>query len=160
MNEYLENFPIVDVMSRDIIALSENITVAEAIEAAQIYRFHGYPVIDNLGILRGTITLDDMYKAQLKGETNQLVGKNISCPPELFITPFESVKTAIDRMFTNGIGRLPVVRSNSEKVVVGIVTERDVINVMESQNLRLTKERMKKQEEISSEMSKIEDLVL
>ena len=160
LEEYLENFPIVDIMAKDVIALSEDITIAEGIEAAQIYRFHGFPIIDKNGVLKGTVTLDDMYKAQLRGETNNLITKDMSCSPELFITPFESVKTAMDIMFTNGIGRLPVVKNVKDREVVGIITERDVVNVVESQNIGLLQERMKRQMSLPENQLDIDDLIL
>jgi len=144
LEEYLENFPILDIMPKNIVVLSEDMKVSEAIQMTQIYRFHGYPIIDEGGFLKGLITIDDLYKAQIQEKTEEKILKHAHCPENLFCTPFESVKTALDRMFINGIGRLPVVRSEKEKVVVGIITESDIINVIESQNLQLLRERMKR----------------
>ncbi|MBY8999729.1 MAG: chloride channel protein [Candidatus Heimdallarchaeota archaeon] len=143
LEEYLENFPVIDIMTKDVVAFSEDISVSEIINVAQIYHFHAYPLINEKGILKGLITLDDIYNAQIKGDLHEPVSKYAICSPEIYCTPFESVKVVLDRMYSNRLGRLAVLKSDKDKTVVGIITESDVINIIESQSLRVLQDKRK-----------------
>jgi CBS domain-containing protein len=49
----------------------------------------------------------------------------------IFVHPDHSVKYAMDLMHQSGIGRLPVVREDGSKELVGIITRTDAIQVYE-----------------------------
>lgn len=141
IDELLRNIPVVDTMSKDVIAISENTTIQEASEIAQVYRYAGYPIVNVKYEYVGLITIDDIRKATVLGKDNDLVTKHAFCGKEIYCTPFTSLKEALDLMYAKRIGRLAVVKSPTDRELIGVITRNDIINVIESQNLLISQQR-------------------
>ena len=142
IDELLIHMPVVDTMTKDVIAISDKTTIKEASEIAQVYRYTGYPIINEKHQYEGIITIDDMRKAHILGKDYESVTKHAFCSKDIYCTPFNTLKEALDLMYAKRISRLAVVKPEN-KELVGIITRNDIINVIESQNLLVAQQRAK-----------------
>jgi len=94
-------------------------------------------VLDEKGKLVGVVTranfLEDWVPASLRGDGAALIEKHpiitydlVSRDP-ITVFPWESCRTAAERMAEHGVGRLPVVSPTNPNLVVGMVTRSDLL---------------------------------
>ncbi|MDD3566689.1 MAG: CBS domain-containing protein, partial [Methanothrix sp.] len=89
----------------------------------------GFPVVED-GRLVGIITFDDLRKVPIAEQDKTLVG-DIASREVIAVRPDQSTKYAMDLMYQNKIGRLPVVSGDDPQKLLGIVTRTDVIRAYE-----------------------------
>ena len=79
------------------------------------------------GRLAGMITRTDINRALAEGGSEQTVGSVMST--DLIVCyPNESLKTALHKMASKNIGRVPVVERDNKEHLVGILTRKSIIN--------------------------------
>jgi len=127
----LNRVPVKEAMHRDVVAVNSMSSVSEVRDLIARYNFTGFPVVDD-GELSGMITFDDLRRVPLDAQDETLV-EVVATKNVIFVHPDHSVKYAMDLMYQNGIGRLPVVRENGSKELVGIITRSDAIKVYEKE---------------------------
>ena len=98
--------------------------------AAEIFarlRHHGMPVVTSAGVLAGILTLQDLERERTKGaQAASTVGDVCTC--DLVVAyPGESIGTALRRMGTRDIGRLPVVAADSPQQLLGVLRRADMV---------------------------------
>ncbi|MCD6235649.1 MAG: CBS domain-containing protein, partial [Thaumarchaeota archaeon] len=93
------------------------------------YHHRGYPVVEN-GRLVGIVTLDDLEKVPVEDRKSAKV-KDIASEKLVVTYPDESVHEALDKMFANKVGRLPVVDRENPSKIVGIVSKHDILKAFE-----------------------------
>ncbi len=121
----LEHVKVEEVMSRRVVTVSANMTLAELEELMEETCHHGFPVVEN-GRLVGMVAFRDLAKVppELRG---RLRVKDIIKRRPVVAYPDESVEAALERMYEEGVGRLPVVDRRDEGRVVGIITKSDIL---------------------------------
>ena len=125
----LSQMPISEVMEHKVITVSPKTSVFDVREKIVRYNHTGFPVM-NEGRLEGMITFDDIRNVPLdvqkKTPAGDMATKNV-----ITVHPDQSTKYAMDLMYQNGIGRLPVVSRDDPGKVVGIITRTDAIRAYE-----------------------------
>jgi CBS domain-containing protein len=60
-----QDLPLRDVMTREPVSFSENLSVSQAMEQLQtnVPRGRRFPVVDDRGIITGIVTIDDMIRS-------------------------------------------------------------------------------------------------
>ena len=96
-----------------------------------------YPVVDADGKLLGVVTrrnlLEDWVSEGLSKPAAEGPGKDVIIAYDLIhrdpitILPWESCRTAAERMAEHGVGRLPVVSPEEPTHVIGMVTRSDLL---------------------------------
>ncbi len=86
---------------------------------------NGFPVVED-GRLAGIVTFDDLRKMPIADQDKTLVG-DVAVKEVVAVRPDQSSKYAMDLMYLNKIGRLPVVSGDDPKKLLGIITRTDVI---------------------------------
>jgi len=125
----LGGITIGEAMNRDVVTVPPQMTILQVREYISDYNFTGYPVVEG-GELRGMVTFDDVRKVPPDRQGETLV-KNIGIKKVITVYPDQSVKYAMDMMYNNGIGRLPVVTRADPRKLEGIITRTDVIKAYE-----------------------------
>src|SRR5262249_44442052 len=98
----------------------------------------GYPVVDDMGTLLGVVTrsglLEDWVSASLRDgngtelkEVYPIITYDLIDREPITVYPFESCRTAAERMAQVGVGRLPVVSPDNPLQVIGMVTRSDLL---------------------------------
>jgi CBS domain-containing protein len=101
-------------------------------------RHQGYPVVDSDGSLVGVVTrtslLTDWLEAMAGGRAvdqsalmDFVITYDLLHREPVVVYPWESCRTAAERMAHTEVGRLPVVSPDNPRVLVGIVTRSDLL---------------------------------
>jgi CIC family chloride channel protein len=83
----------------------------------------------------GIVTFDDLRKAPIEEQDRILVG-DVAVREVITVRPDQSAKYAMDLMYQNKIGRLPVVSGEDPQKLLGIITRTDVIRAYETSGQR------------------------
>lgn len=114
-----KEFPYVeDVMSREVVSVTEDISVAEAAQAIIKSKFDHLPVVNSAGVLCGIITTWDISKAVADGtisQVSQIMTRNV-----FSTTPDQPIELAARTLDTHSISALPVVDQDGR--VIGMLS--------------------------------------
>ncbi|AEH24159.1 CBS domain-containing protein [Pyrococcus yayanosii] len=128
-----------EFMTKDVITLSPDDTVAKALAVMRDHSISRIPIVDEEGRLEGLVTLHDLIlrfiKPRFRAQAGELVGEKI--PPfsmklreamirgVITIMPDATIREAVATMIDNDINGLVVV--NEDNKVVGIITGKDLL---------------------------------
>ncbi len=123
LQELVYEVKIEEVMTKEVVAVTPEITMSEFREVLRKHRISGTPVLDH-DTLVGIISLEDLIKALVAGEMDTRVGNKMVNDP-MTVRATESVVLAVNYFNRHGFGRFPVV--DQEGHLVGILTRGDII---------------------------------
>jgi chloride channel protein, CIC family len=131
--DLLEKITVSEVMFRNVITVADTATVKDAGLLIKSSTHRGFPVLDNMGRLKGIITHQDINNAMNAGNSHEPVEKFMTtdlvcCFPE------ETLRSALEKMGERNIGRIPVVEHNNPEHLLGLITRKGIIS---GYNLRL-----------------------
>ncbi len=128
---YPLNSPITPLIKRDLIKIEENDTVLKAFQLMTENFIRRLVVVDAEGYFKGVFTQEDFIKlseAEIfrgEGKVRDIVeGKGMDL---IYATPDEIVKSVLTKMSMYNVGAIPILDEN--KHPVGIITERDILNL-------------------------------
>ncbi|HOP62065.1 MAG TPA: CBS domain-containing protein [Spirochaetota bacterium] len=115
-----------DIMSRELVTISENWTLRDASEFLEETELSGAPVVNAEGEIAGMLTLRDIMKGRKNNQMNSPVKGHMKT--KLITCSIDDTMRAIEnRMFVNSIGHLPVVDNGK---IVGIITRTDLLGFL------------------------------
>jgi CBS domain-containing protein/anti-sigma regulatory factor (Ser/Thr protein kinase) len=123
VQELVYELKIEQIMSRNVITVTPDCSIAELKEILRVKRISGVPVVER-GALVGVISIDNVIRALEKGEMAARVGQKMTVHP-LMVRAEESVVSAVQLFARYGYGRFPVVDGQGR--LVGIITHGDVV---------------------------------
>jgi CBS-domain-containing membrane protein len=143
----LERVTVGDVMTADAVTVPAKATVGDLLKdyfLAHGRRHQAYPVVDGDGTLLGVITranlLEDWVAGEKAGAADLIIAFDLVHRPPITIFPWESCRTAAERMAAAGVGRLPVVDPDQPRHVIGMLTRSDILKpraiMVEEENVR------------------------
>ncbi|WP_017726552.1 acetoin utilization AcuB family protein [Halalkalibacterium ligniniphilum] len=125
---------IEEIMSRNVITLSEGNTIQEAIETLQRHRIRHLPIINHNEDIVGIVTESDIrdaspsiFRAEEHKEDFQKPVTTIMQREVITAHPLDFVAEAAWLMYENHIGCIPI--TENEKLV-GILTETDILHTL------------------------------
>ena len=143
---------IMAIATRDVVSVPPTITIMGAVEKMTGCGFRRLPIVDaGSGKLRGIITSGDIINFLGGGDKFNLVqvkhggnllpaineGVRTIMTQQLTTLPDSaSINDAIDLILNKKVGGMPITDSNG--VLVGIVTERDVMKMLATEKVDLT----------------------
>jgi len=142
--ENLDALIVEQIYSEDVINITAKSTVGQAINRLREHGISRLPVVDTDGSLDGVITTHDIvdfvvrdherqHKGDRSGDRDRMLDlpvENLMSSPVVTATPDESVKTAVERMFDNGISGLVVTAGDTQGTVAGVITKTDVLRAL------------------------------
>ncbi len=129
----LELVSIGDVMSTDVVTVPAATPVRTMLDdyflARGRQRHQGYPVVDDKGALVGVVTRADLLEEWAGGQNapDLIIAFDLIHRPPITALPWESCRTAAERMAQFGVGRLPVVSPDDLTTVIGMVARSDLL---------------------------------
>lgn len=127
----LQRLKVKDAMTRNVITIPPNTTLAEAAEILKRHKIKGLPVVED-NKLKGVVTLTDIMQIPRELWRKTLVESKMS-KNVIVAKPDESLYDAFMKMVGNEIGRLPVVELSNPEKLVGIITRIDIGNLYDSE---------------------------
>ncbi|NOZ58417.1 MAG: CBS domain-containing protein [Euryarchaeota archaeon] len=121
-----------EIMTRDVISVKLDASVAEILEKMVSHNISGVVVVDSGGDVVGVVSALDIFKlADGNPEMSfNYTAEDIMTPYTISVTPDTTVEEAARAMLENGIHRLVVTASPTRKKPLGIVTSTDVLRVL------------------------------
>lgn len=123
IQELIYELKIEQVMTKNVITVTPETTMAELKEILRMKRISGTPVLEE-GKLVGIISIEDLIKALEAGEKDVKIGDKMTRNVQTVFSD-ESVVQAVNKFGQHGFGRLPIV--NRAGKLVGILTQGDVV---------------------------------
>jgi CBS domain-containing protein len=125
--DYLSRVTVESVGVRDVVTLRNDATVEETrarlISGGASLSHQGFPVVDPDGLLVGVLTRRDIFDAPPDGI---LLDDLIHRAP-VVVFEHNTLRDAADQMVLEHVGRLPVVRRDDPRRVVGIISRSDLL---------------------------------
>jgi CBS domain-containing protein/anti-sigma regulatory factor (Ser/Thr protein kinase) len=122
LHELVYELKIAEVMTREVVTVTPQTSMAELREILRNHRISGTPVMEN-GELVGIISIEDLIKALAAGEMEVVVGEKMTRDP-VALCADDRIVLAVDRFTRSGFGRFPVVDERGK--LVGILTQGDI----------------------------------
>ncbi len=128
--DMLAGIAVRDAASLEVVSLRAEQTVGEVrrwLGSHQPGSSHtGFPVLSRQQAIVGVVTRKDIASDEL--DASMLLAEVMNRPP-VVILETASVREAMDRMVTEGVGRLPLVKADHPGHVTGIVTRSDLLGI-------------------------------
>ncbi len=133
----LESVKLENVMSKNPIAVKTYDRVNSIWRLMREYRYAGLPVVDDRGALAGIITQYDLLKKgysrihleAARGHAKSPKVSSVMTRPCTYLYPWSTLLEASEIMVARNIGRIPVVDSDKNRHLIGIVDREDVVKV-------------------------------
>lgn len=126
LQELTYELKVGDAMTREVVTVTPQTTMAQFREILRAHRISGTPVLRD-GELVGVVSLEDLIKALACGELDATVGdKMIRSVNTLYDD--EPLVHAVGQFARLGFGRFPVVNRRGE--LVGIITQGDIVRAL------------------------------
>ena len=129
VNKTLERMKVGDAMTRNVITIAEDSTLAAVVEKYFFgYHFVGFPAVSD-GHITGMLTLNNVRTIP-KQEWNTTRVKDVmdKISPDAILSPEDNAMDALSRMINLDTGRVLVMDGGK---LVGIITRRDIMKLME-----------------------------
>ncbi|MCD1295906.1 hypothetical protein CUJ83_12965 [Methanocella sp. CWC-04] len=122
----LEGTKVKDLMTRDVMTVDPDMSVADCIDWMFKYKHLGYPVVEN-GKVIGIVTLTDLSKVPLD---NRMIVKvrDVMTRNVITLKPDDDAFTALQKLSKHKIGRLVVMEGDR---IAGIISRTDLLRSLE-----------------------------
>lgn len=126
--DVMQTITVREAMSTDLDVVSPDLSLGELAQEFQRSHHHGFPVVDDEGLLVGVVTIQDLDRSLESGASDDLTVRDIATCQNL-VTAYddEPMWTALRSLGTRDVGRLPVVKRGVEQKLVGVVRRKDII---------------------------------
>lgn len=123
----LNDIHVKDAMTSEPVTIHPQAKGCEAFALMENTGHHGLPLVDENGVLHGIITSDDLRRAAVDDRLDEPVTHLAT--HELVVTvPDETLNDALLKLGMHHVGRLPVVDPDDHRRIVGIITEKDIVD--------------------------------
>lgn len=132
--------PINDVMTTNVISVQPDLPIFDAIQLLLKNKISGLPVVDADNVLQGILSEKDVLSILVKG--NYTSSQKVSDYMSRKVVSFKEDADAIEiakYFINNHIRRVPIVCDNK---LVGVVSRRDLIELIVDARNRMSNERM------------------
>jgi len=123
LQELIYELKIEEVMTKDVITVTPQTSMAELREILREHRISGTPVLER-GELVGIISIEALIKALAEGKMGATVGERMTHEP-VTLRAYEPLITAVKYFARYGFGRFPII--DREGKLVGILTQGDIV---------------------------------
>ena len=138
--KYQDNFlaainePVREIMSRDVICLSEKASVNDVVETMLANQIGALPLVDGDDKLAGIVTERDIALSRAGGIDDR-TAQDYMTTKVFNTTPGTPIESACKIMVRNGLRRIPIIGgeadiSKAAKKLLGIVTSTDIIRFL------------------------------
>jgi chloride channel protein, CIC family len=127
-DEPLARITTADAMTRDVVTLEREATLADAASHVASSRFAFYPVIADGGALAGVVSRQTIEKAVLEGRLDEPVWSVLE-EARLVAAAGDRLFDVIEQMQVRGVDRCPVVDTQASQRLVGFLSPSDIFRV-------------------------------
>ncbi|MBW6451112.1 MAG: CBS domain-containing protein [DPANN group archaeon] len=124
-----EEIKVSEIMTKKVIVIESEKSVKEAAHFLKLYNIRGLVVVENNDVI-GLVTDKDIINNIVSENKipSQFKVKDIMTSKLFSVGPDEKISDVADKMYSNRIGRVPVIDSDDN--LVGIITETDITKIV------------------------------
>ncbi|HYV46533.1 MAG TPA: chloride channel protein, partial [Myxococcaceae bacterium] len=126
--DFLGHVLVKDQASSPVVTLRSDEEVVKVrvrvADGATAWKHQGFPVVDDKGDLVGVVTRRDLLDP---AAPPQSLVRDLIRRPLAVVYEDSSLREAADHMVREGVGRLPVVKRDAPRTVIGIITRSDLL---------------------------------
>lgn len=126
LQELAYELKVEQAMTREVVTVSPDMTIAEFREVLRRHRISGTPVVQD-GRMVGIISIEDLIKALAEGALEAKIRDRMTLNPVTLYAD-EPLIHAVSKFSRLGYGRFPVV--NREGELVGIIVQGDIVRAL------------------------------
>lgn len=126
LQELTYELRVEDAMTRKVLTLTPDTTMAEFREELRKNRISGMPVVED-GRMVGVVSIEDLIKALAAGEISTTVRKRMY-PKPVTLYADEPLVHAVSKFSELQFGRFPVIDRSGQ--LVGVITQGDIVRAM------------------------------
>ncbi|MDG1276226.1 MAG: chloride channel protein [Algoriphagus sp.] len=132
--ELLDLISITNVIERDLLPVHPDSKLGDLIDLVKISKRNIFPVVDEYGILRGIITLDDIRDIMFDREKQETISikELMHSPPEILLAT-ENMQKAMGKFELSGAWNLPVIEDGK---YLGFVSKSRIFNAYRKKLIR------------------------
>ena len=127
-SDHLAHTFVRDFATEEVVFLRASERVADvrrrALSGAFGMTHQGFPLVDDDGLLVGVLTRRDFLDPEVDED---LILDDLVQRPAIVVYDDSTLRDAADQMVTGGVGRLPVVRRDAPRKVIGIMSRSDLL---------------------------------
>jgi len=113
-------------MSTNLVTIRPDASGRDALQLMQNTTHHGFPLVDEHGLLHGMVTSDDVRQAAEDGRLDDPVTA-IATHQLVVAFPDETLNDALRKLGMHRVGRVPVVTRDDHRRIVGLITDKDIV---------------------------------
>jgi CIC family chloride channel protein len=132
----LQSVKVGEVMTRDFQVIPERMPLRGILPVISGSRHDYFPVVDDNGMMSGSLTFQELREVLFEEGLKELVvAKDVANEHLVWLTPDDTLGTAIGLLAKRDVAALPVMESPSSRRVLGLVKRDDVLAAYNSQLL-------------------------
>ncbi len=117
-----------DAMSREVRSVPETMKFGDLLDLLAQSRHIDFPVVDAMGRLAGAVSFQDIREVAFeKGLEDVLIVREVMSRSVITVTERDDLHTALERIGSRNIDRLPVVDVHDSRRIVGMLSRRDIV---------------------------------
>ena len=125
--DVMQGVMVGEAMTTEIDTISADMDLQELDLLFAESHHHGFPVVDEGGVLLGVVTLQDLGRAKEQGPLDDRKVRDIATRSVLTAFPDEPMWVALKRLGTRDVGRLPVVDRQHPGRLLGLIRRSDIV---------------------------------
>ncbi len=126
--DVMQGVTVGEVMTTEFETIPLEMPLSELADIFDQTHHHGFAVVDSEGNLAGIVSIRDLDRAYERGEIDGVTVADISTKEDLLVAyEDEPMWRALRRLGVRDVSRLPVVKRDNERRLVGIVRRKDII---------------------------------
>lgn len=134
----LERLKVRESYNNDPVVIGENASVPQIVRAITSSEQIEFPVLDSELMLVGMLTQDDLRTVLADAQTLApvVLAGDLAHQQYERVTPDDSLRTALQRLAVRGSHHIPVVDSNAENKLLGLISRQEILNAYDLELLQ------------------------
>jgi CIC family chloride channel protein len=126
--DVMQGVTVGEAMTTDVDVVPGDMTLEGLSQEFARTHHHGFPVVDDAGLLIGVVSIQDLERALARGLVQGKTVADIATTKGVLVAyPHEPMWKALRRLGTRDVSRLPVVVDQGSRKLVGVVRRADIV---------------------------------
>jgi CIC family chloride channel protein len=124
----LKSIRVRDVMNPDVEPIPEDLSLGKLAERISKSKYNSFPVVDKENRLTGVLSFLDYHDVAFDENLKDLVvAKELATQEVVTVTTHDNLYDALEKITSKDFSILPVVSSDNQSKLLGVLTRRDII---------------------------------
>jgi CBS domain-containing protein len=136
-----DDLRVADVMTSNPLSVKEGDFATKARSLFRTFGYRSLPVVDEDNKLVGIVTRGDIL--HVTSTKSNILVRGLMSPPVVYGTPEEDLYELARKLLKSDVNRAPIVKSNIDMELIGIVCMHDILRKMREKSLKPHRSRVR-----------------